>query len=60
MTLEKAIDVLEILSTIKWDFFGTSERDAINLGIEALKERIEAIEQGLPLWHELLPGETKE
>ena len=60
MTPEKAIEIQEAYIE-DGAYEGTDEfMSALKLGIEALKERVEARRLGFPLWHELLPGETKE
>jgi len=59
MTIDKAVEILKFLIGPGMPRINLDERDAVQLGIEALKERQEAIRLGIPLWHPLLPGETK-
>lgn len=58
MKIVKAIEILENCTNANSFIKGSDLYDSVQLGIEALKERAEAVRQGLPLWHELLPGET--
>lgn len=60
ITIKKAIEILSDSANAGMTTFNQDYKDAQRLGIEALKERAEAKRRGLPLWHELLPGETEE
>lgn len=60
MTLEKAIETLELhQEPTEWDLYD-GDVDAIKLSIEASKAYAEARRLGLPLRCELLPGETED
>ena len=59
MTVEEAIFLSEEVRNLTKMPLLPAHKAAIQLGIEALKERQEGILQGFQLWHEFLPGETK-
>lgn len=60
MTLNKAIELLEILLEDYGDEFSQDDQDSIRLGIEALQREQHRREYDIHLPIELLPGETKE
>ena len=60
MTIEKALEILQVYKYQGYYNFGLDELEALQLGIEALK-REEHCRQLVPdLTPDLLPGETKE
>jgi hypothetical protein len=60
MTIDKAIDKLSRMRISCIDFYGTGGKDAIELGIVALKEVARVRRLGPPLKGYHLPGETEE
>ena len=59
MTLEKAIELLTTMKKVCKGLFPPDEQDAVNLGIEALKDKVKARHHGHAYSSRLLPGETE-
>lgn len=59
MTLEKAIEILDVHQKMLRLENMSDLRDAVKLGIEAMKDKLHARHYGHALSEALLPGETK-
>jgi len=60
MNLEKAIEILDLELTCDFDGNERDRKNAVKLGIEALKRVIVNRQPIRAHWREPLPGETKE
>lgn len=58
MTIDEAMHQLEVLRDIQERLGATTALEAIQLGIEALKQLKEERRQMVGFWRDRLPGET--
>lgn len=60
MTIDEAIEILGILESRTQNYSTMFKKDALKLGIEALKRVREVRQSPTGYWEYKLPGETKE
>ncbi|MBA7677099.1 hypothetical protein ES703_85347 [subsurface metagenome] len=60
MTIDKAIEILTTERERNFNYFNPDRKDALQLGIEAMKHYKEVRPIEVSKYYPLLPGETKE